>query len=203
MTTPIIIDQFGYTESDATLVTSIIYSFCYAFGLACYLLLQVLAKHFDERKLLITVALVPMCIGRLFFLPFPGTEEPDYNDNLTLVCESEEKSFNSHNEEVISRSLTYLRNVDCLVVEEEAPLCQHCWCPDQPGLYFWQLAIGTVLVASGVRSVQPIKVYSLMIICLFISFARILVQTLYTKGLGPRPMVRKQIILNDLTVQTF
>ncbi len=114
--------------------------------------LQYLNKRFDERMLLVVGGLTPMCIGRLFFLPFPGTDSPQYNDNLTFICEGD---FNGESESIdddSAKSLTsYLRNVDCAIVEEEAPLCQHCWCYDQPGLYLWQMVLGMLLVYAGQR----------------------------------------------------
>ena len=64
-----------------------------------------------------------------------------------------------------------MRNVDCLIVEEAAPLCQHCWCDDQPGLELWQLILGQLLIFSGN------------------CFLRVLNQSLFTKILGPRPIV--------------
>ena len=164
LTTPIALDEFGWTESQATFNTSLILAAAFLTGFCSFLSMKYLSRWFDERLLYIFLALIPVTVGRLFFLPIPGHESPPTIANLTQICYGYEST-----DGIVEESRSF-RNVECSSTSDEAPLCSHCWCLDQPALNVWQLVVGTVLIFGAH------------------SYAITLTQTLFSKVLGPRPL---------------
>ncbi len=167
MTTPIALDEFGWTESEATFKTSLILSVSFFVGIFCFFSLGFFSRRFDDRVLLIVIGLTPLMVGRLLFMPFPGHDSPETSSNLTDICED----GGQHRETYPKADSWSWRNVDCDTDEDGAPLCGHCWCLDQPGLAVWQLVVGTVLLFAAY------------------SFTVVLIQSLFSKTMGRHPSI--------------
>ena len=170
LTTPLAMDEFGWTESEATFNASIIFTVSYFVGFACFLSLKFLSSRFDERLLLIFTAYVPTLAARLLFIPWPNNEHPQTTQNLTEICDGGLE---------IESEAKMLRNVECKSDENGAPLCSHCWCLDQAALEPWQMVVGTIITMGA--------------FCYFLSLST----SIYTKVLGPRSMALWLGIINS------
>ncbi len=86
--TPMTMDEFAWSESDAVLYLGIAMSAGGVMALCTFVAIGRLAQRFDERKLLILCGIIPMMIGRALMMPWPNGPDikmADHSEDTTTV----------------------------------------------------------------------------------------------------------------------
>jgi len=162
-----IMDEFGWSEPDAVLYLGVAMTCGGVIALCMFFTVAKLAQRFDERMLLIICGIIPMMIGRILMLPWPSNDHPPTKpENNTLASAPDPNSWLRTMGARDSRT-------DC-DDEEEEEYCSHDWCDDQPAVYKSQFFIAFFINFFA----YPYCVS----IC----------QSLFSKGIGPRPQVRRR-----------
>lgn len=191
--TPVTMDQFAWSKAASLKYMGILMSVGAVLAIATFASISPLCKRFSEVKIMIWGGFFLMVLGRAVYIPInndpPQIYDSDLKLNMTLICDKlllnrTVKSYDSAiNESIWSLQLhsaneETIRNVTLNCGEDllGCPSSQE-WCTYTPAMTLTQFIIGYFLTAFG----YPIGVT--------------LIQTIFSKLLGPRPQVLLQTVL--------
>ncbi|TRY68880.1 hypothetical protein TCAL_11023 [Tigriopus californicus] len=173
--TPLCIDQFGWTESEAILYLGIAMSVGGIISVICFATVGPLSKRFDERKMIIFIGLIPMIIARLIMMPFPGLPPPRSPETFNR---SSPFSSYMYSDEMSTDDWSYWNRIGPQMFNgrakvpcesESSDSCPYDWCTKIPGLNIVQFFVGFLIAFGG----YP--------------YCTALCQSIFSKALGPRP----------------
>lgn len=205
--TPVIMDQFGWAKGESLKYMGILMSVGAVLAIATFAGLGPLSKMFPEVKIMIWGGFLLMVVGRAVYIPW-GTDPPTVYDsqeklNVTIQCEHHlqflrnynvslegENSYFMFNNEVVLNGSVYVAehlNLDeaqhLRLNESMVNALELCgreflgcpsdqeWCAYTPAMTVTQFMLGYVLTVFGYPT------------------AVTLIQTIFSKILGPRPQV--------------
>lgn len=210
--TPVTMDQFAWTKADSLKYMGILMSVGAILAIATFAALAPLSKIFSEVKIMIWGGFLLMVIGRAIYIPW-GTQPPLTYDsqeklNITAQCEYHLQVLGEYNVTMEGDANYFLFNNDIVLdsnngslfvanylnlseteqmrlnksMESAAVICgieflgcpsDQKWCTYTPAMTVTQFMLGYVLTVFGYPT------------------AVTLIQTIFSKILGPRPQVRK------------
>jgi len=158
--TSLTMDQFAWSKSEAMFNMGLLMSVGAVIACITFAAIGPLCNKFEERSVLLWGGFLLMAIGRILYIPY-GDQLPQMATNATIV------GLNSNNFSV--DILTAVNDSTALHIEiVGCPLSQK-WCLTTPALTMTQFLLGYFLTCIG----YPIGVT--------------LIQTIFSKILGPRP----------------
>ncbi|OWF38500.1 major facilitator superfamily domain-containing protein 8-like [Mizuhopecten yessoensis] len=170
--TPLTMDMFSWTKSEATLYTGIILAVGGVIAIFVFIVVKVLVKRFNERYILIGGFLFCLA-GFITFLPW-GNDFPDYHDQDLLPP----SSVNSTTDPLrgitdwsTSLMTTPGHNSSAPGDDPEHRGCpiSYKWCAYTPRILLPQFLGGTLLIVIG----YPV--------------CNLMIYTIFSKVLGPKP----------------
>lgn len=183
---PFVCDQYAWTDNKAQVVVGVALMVAGLLATFLFPLAGRLARKYDERLVMLIPGFIPLIVGSVLFLPYPGhsitmevcdtVELTSPSPTSTMVTDAFEflphdPDLSPSNEFSIYRLLSLLSETvdnDHVNCTEGCPQSQE-WCNTVPQLPMAQLAVAFFTVMTG----YPIA----LSIC----------QGLYSKMLGPRP----------------
>lgn len=208
--TPVTMDQFAWTKAESLKYMGILLSVAAILAIVTFAGLTPLSKIFSEVKIMIWGGFLLMVIGRAIYIPW-GTDPPKTYDsqeklNVTSQCEYHLEALRQYNVTLEGESNYYLFNNEIVLnnnngsdfvaeylnlselehlrlnksMENALKLCSieflGCpsdqeWCSYTPAMTVTQFILGYILTVFGYPT------------------AVTLIQTIFSKILGPRPQV--------------
>lgn len=169
-------DQFAWTKSEALHYMGVLMSVGAVIACATFLLINPICKYFAERKVMLWGGFFFMVIGRALYIPWGSDTPRIYDDQLKNNNTALEIMKNNCDNltELYSVKVTYnnnsITNDTCKIEFIGCPSSQ-VWCTYTPEMTLSQFIIGYGMTVIG----YPIGVT--------------LIQTIFSKILGPRPQV--------------
>jgi len=160
--TPLTMDMFAWTKAEALYYMGILMSVGGLISVICFSLINPLCKYFAEHKVMIWCGFLFMVFGPALMLPLGGSPPLIYDDSIIMngtVCDMIDYGFNT--------SLFIGQN--CNSTELVGCPASQTWCQTTPAITLTQFIISFLFVVFG----YPIAVT--------------LIQTIFSKLLGPRP----------------
>ncbi|KAK3100140.1 hypothetical protein FSP39_015244 [Pinctada imbricata] len=172
--TPLTMDMYAWTRSQATLYNGIILATGGIIAIVSFVIIKIISKKVNERYILLGGFLLCF-LGFIVYLPwgneFPAAQMQDYEHdhaakihNTTMLPFSQPALPDFHNETTTPRN-------NGTGKEDEPTGCpdSYAWCAFTPVVRLWQFLLGTFLICVGYPT------------CNVMSY------TLFSKILGPKP----------------
>lgn len=175
--TSLTMDQFAWTKSEALYYMGVLMSVGAVIACVTFVGINPICKIFSERKVMLWGGFFLMVIGRALYIPWGDGPPLIYDDSLKTNL----TALNMLKNNCDNNSLTDFTNetmVGCGMNLTELVGCpsSQIWCSYTPAMTISQFILGYALTVVG----YPIGVT--------------LIQTIFSKILGPRPQVREIII---------
>lgn len=196
--TPVTMDQFAWSDSTSLKNMGILMCVGAVLAIATFASIAPLSKRYSEVTIMIWGGFLFMVLGRLTYIPFMNDPPQMFDNplkvNLSLYCKLRDKNatfdiisqtvdLNYISTTLLNRNITF--DVDVTDTNTLHAITLNCgddllgcpstqeWCAYTPAMTLTQFILGYILTAFG----YPIGVT--------------LIQTLFSKVLGPRPQVSK------------
>lgn len=170
---PFVMDQYAWSEDEAVITVGLALSAAGVLSIGMYVLNGYLTKTFDERKVMVIVGFIPLVVGTFLFLPWGDNPIPKEH------CTDESTTVDMTTEDAVTEStLGAIHGFGMrapLSIADELEVCVGCpveeqeWCSNTPQLPEVQLVIAFTIVIIG----YPV--------------ATAVVQSIFSKMLGPKP----------------
>ncbi|XP_060077649.1 major facilitator superfamily domain-containing protein 8-like [Ylistrum balloti] len=170
--TPLTMDMFSWTKSEATLYTGIILAVGAVVSVFVFFVVKILVKRFNERYILIGGFLFCLC-GFAIFLPW-GNHYPDYQDQDLVPSALANPTIAPNSTAATNWSTPFITTPDSNSSTGDEPEKRGCpisykWCAYTPRIPLPQFLVGTLMIVIG----YPI--------------CNLMIYTLFSKVLGPKP----------------
>lgn len=168
-------DQFAWTKSEALYYMGVLMSVGAVVACATFVGINPICKIWPERKVMLWGGFFLMVIGRALYIPWgdgpPIIYDDSFKTNLTAYSSLKANCDNATLTDFIN---TTMQLTDCATNYTELVGCpsSQLWCSYTPSMTISQFILGYALTVVG----YPIGVT--------------LIQTIFSKILGPRPQVR-------------
>lgn len=171
-------DQFAWSKQEALYYMGLLMSVGAITACATFVGINPLCKWFPEVQVMIWGGFFFMVLGRAVYIPYSEPPPRMYNDSLILsganytICDNQvNNDANSLMYTNLPENLTMF--TESCINETELVGCPTSqeWCEYTPGMTIFQFVLGYILTVLG----YPIGVT--------------LIQTIFSKILGPRPQV--------------
>ncbi|XP_033742789.1 major facilitator superfamily domain-containing protein 8-like isoform X2 [Pecten maximus] len=170
--TPLTMDMFSWTKSEATLYTGIILAVGAVVAVFVFVVVKIIVKRINERYILLAGFLFCL-VGFFIYLPW-GNEFPDYQDQDILPAALPPSTIAPNPTGSTDWSTPFMTTAShnsSTGDEPEKRGCPHSykWCAYTPRIPLPQFLVGTLMIVIG----YPI--------------CNLMIYTIFSKVLGPKP----------------
>ncbi|CAL4124716.1 unnamed protein product, partial [Meganyctiphanes norvegica] len=184
LATPFVMDQYGWDEDFAVIVIGVALSGGGILSMCMFVMSSLLAKKFDERKILLIVGFIPLIIGTFLYLPFAGDDiilqtqcNHTMTTEMTTFPTTELSTTTAEASALFNPVKTFLGAPSLLlnIIKPEddcacgCPLDEQPWCDTTKAVPIPQLIIAYVITIMGYPVAQTLS------------------QAIFSKIVGPRP----------------